>query len=109
VDLVGGLRAGHADEKVVRLDVPVDQRLVVNRLYAGKLNEGSAQALCGVVGAAYHLPGGHAHGLDAELAAAHVKEVLEIGPEEVDDQDIVESLLAEVVHMGYASCTAREC
>ena len=51
----------------------------------------------------YHLLGGHADGLDAELPAAHIEEVLEVGSEEIDDKDIVQTLLAEVVHLWYAS------
>ena len=46
---------------------------------------------------------GHANCLDRELAAAHVEEVFEIGPKEVDDEDIVEALLTEVVYLGDAS------
>ena len=47
---------------------------------------------------------GHAHGLDRELAAAHVEEVLEAGPEEIDDEDVVQALLAEVVYLWYSLC-----
>ena len=54
-------------------------------------------------GGTHHLFRCHADGFDAELAAAHVKEVLEVGAEEVNDEDIVEALLAKVVHLGDAS------
>ena len=51
----------------------------------------------------YHLLSGHADGLYAEFPAAHIEEVLEVGSEEIDDKDIVQTLLAEVVHLRYAS------
>jgi len=56
-------------------------------------------ALCGQT---HHLPGGHAGSLDAKLAATHIKEVLHAGPEEVDDENIVETLLTEMVDLGYS-------
>ena len=55
----------------------------------------------------YHLLGGHAYSLDSELAAAHVKKVLEVWPEEINDEDIVEALLTKIVHSRYASCQSN--
>lgn len=49
-----------------------------------------------------HLFGDHHDGLDAELPAAHVKEVLETGPQEIYDEDVVEAFLAEVIDLRYA-------
>ena len=60
---------------------------------------GTAVKECG----AHHLLRRHADSFDAELAAAHVKEVFEVGAEEVDDEDIVEAFLTKVVHLGDAS------
>ena len=57
----------------------------------------------GRAGRTHHLPRSHADGLDRELAPAHVEEVLEIGSEEVDDEDVVETLLTKVVHLGNTS------
>jgi hypothetical protein len=54
---------------------------------------------------AHHLARGHADGLDGELAAAHVKEVLETGAEEVDYEDVVQALLSEVVYLGNSGWT----
>ena len=51
---------------------------------------------------AYHLLGSHAHGLDRELTATHVEEVLKVRAEQVDDEDIVQALLTEVVYLGDA-------
>ena len=48
---------------------------------------------------AYHLLSSQADSLDGELAAAHVKEVFEVWPEEVNDEDIVETLLTKVVYL----------
>ena len=60
---------------------------------------GTAVKECG----AHHLLRCHADSFDAELAAAHVKEVFEVGAEEVDDEDIVEALLTEVVNLRHTS------
>lgn len=51
----------------------------------------------------YHLLRGHAYGLDCELATTHVKEILKVRTEEVNDEDVVESLLSEIVYLRYAS------
>lgn len=48
----------------------------------------------------HHLLRSHTNGLDAELAPTHVKEVFEVGAEQVDDEDIVQTLLTEVVDLG---------
>lgn len=48
---------------------------------------------------AHHLLCGHHDGLDGEFAPAHVKEVLERWAKEVDDKDVVQSLLAKVVDL----------
>lgn len=50
----------------------------------------------------HHLLGGHDDGLDAELAAAHVEEILERRSKEVDDEDVVEALVAKVIDLGDA-------
>ena len=38
---------------------------------------------------AYHLSGSHADGLDVKLSTAHVKQIFETRPQEVDDEDVV--------------------
>jgi hypothetical protein len=53
-----------------------------------------------------HLARGHAHGLDAELAAAHVEQVLKIRAEKVNDEHVVQALLPKVVHVWDARCRA---
>lgn len=50
----------------------------------------------------HHLPGSHAGSLDTKLAATHVKEVLHAGPEKVDDENVMETLLTKVVDLGYS-------
>ena len=47
----------------------------------------------------HHLLRSHTDRLDGELAPAHVEQVLEVGAEEVNDKDIVESLLSKVVDL----------
>lgn len=53
---------------------------------------------------AYHLLGDHDNGLDAEAPVAVVKEVLQRWSEQVDNQNVVKTLLAEVVDIWDASC-----
>lgn len=47
-----------------------------------------------------HLLGRHTNGLESEFPATHVEEVFEVGAEKVNDENIVKSLLAKVVHLG---------
>lgn len=47
----------------------------------------------------HHLLGSHDDSLDAELATAHVEEVLERGTEEIDDEYVVETFVAEVIDL----------
>lgn len=53
--------------------------------------------------AAYHLLRDHDHRLDGEAAVAVVEEILQTRSEQVDDEDVVEALLAKVVDIGDAS------
>ncbi len=52
----------------------------------------------------HHLLGNHNHSLDSEASVAEVEEILKRWTKEVDDQDIVKTLLAEVVDIWNASC-----
>ena len=88
VDNVGGFAVGPSDQEVVRLDVAVDEVLLVDGLHAGQ-----------------HLLGDHDDGLDRKAASAVVEEVLERGTEQVNDKNVVEAFLAEVIDIGDASCT----
>ena len=54
---------------------------------------------------AYHLLGYHDNRLDGELPVAVVEQVLQTGTEEVDDQDVVEALLAKVIDIRDPGCT----
>jgi hypothetical protein len=49
-----------------------------------------------------HLLRCHDHRLDAKLAPAHVEQIFETWPEQVNDEDVVETLLAEIVDLGHA-------
>jgi hypothetical protein len=53
----------------------------------------------------YHLLRYHDNGLDGELAVAVVEQVLQAGPEQVDDQDVVEAFLAKVIDIRDPGCT----
>ena len=50
-------------------------------------------------GSTHHLPRRHTHSLDRELPPAHVEQVLQAWAQEIDDEDIVQALLAEVVDL----------
>ena len=48
--------------------------------------------------------GNHNDGLDAEPSIAMVEEVLEGGSKQIDDEDVVQTFLSKVVHIGNAGC-----
>lgn len=82
VDDIGRLCAGAADDEVVRLDVSVDEVALVYRLNSGQ-----------------HLLGHHYNRLDCESATAVVKEVFERRAEKINDEDVVQALLAKVINI----------
>jgi hypothetical protein len=101
-----------AHEEVVGLDVAVDEVLRMHVLDAANLQPNvvstpphttrhtthdttHAHGMTGV----YHLVGDHEHGLDGELAVAHVEDVLERGSEEIDHHHVVVALLPEPSHV----------
>lgn len=57
---------------------------------------------------AHHLLGCHANGLDCEFTTAHVEQVFQVWSQEVDDENIVETLLTEIMHLRHASYTAND-
>lgn len=105
VNYIGGLRVRATDEEVVWFDITVDQVLFVDSLNAGELlmlkrriwSRGQKTKKT------YHLFGNHNHGLDGESSIAVVEEVLETRTEQVDHEDIMQTLLAKVVDIGDAS------
>ena len=90
------LRVRSAYEEIVGLDVSVDEVLLVDGLYPRQLGHVSRRKRSRR-SATYHLLCYHDHGLDGEFAVAMVEEVLQAGPQQVNDQDVVEALLTEVV------------
>ena len=96
VDDIGALGAGAADKEVVGLDVAVDEVLLVDGLDTRQLGRVSWRERTRRY-MAYHLLCYHDNGLDGELAVAMVEEVLQAGPQQVNDQDVVKTLLTEVV------------
>jgi hypothetical protein len=119
------LRASPADQEIVRLDVAIDEITLMDRLHTGELVPSSVSVFrTSDTGATDHLSRSHAHRLDAELATAHVEQVLEARPEQVNHlrcvtlrhpaapagsthEDVVQALLAEVVYLGDSGCTRR--
>ena len=57
-----------------------------------------------MIGQTYHLLGDHNDGLQTESAIAVVKEILKGGTEKIDDQDVMQTFLAEVVDIGDPGC-----
>lgn len=51
----------------------------------------------------HHLASSHTNCLYGKLAATHIKQILEGRTKEVNDEDIMKALLAEVVYLGYSS------
>jgi len=47
---------------------------------------------------------GHTNGLDAELAAAEIEEVFQVRTQEVDDENVVETLLSKMVDLRNTDC-----
>jgi len=87
---VGALCAWAADEKVVRLYVTVDKVFLMYSLYTRE-----------------HLSGSHAHRLDRKLPSTHIKKIFQTRPQEIDDKDIVQALLAEMVYLWNAGASCQ--
>lgn len=91
------------NEEVIRFDVTIDQVLLVDRLHTRDLPHASSSdarpATTQRAHATHHLPRSHAHRFDRELAPTHIEQVLEAGTQQVDDQDVVQTLLAEMVYL----------
>ncbi len=49
----------------------------------------------------HHLTSGHTDSLNRKLATAHIKQILQTGTEKVDHENVMKTLLAEVVYLGY--------
>lgn len=88
VDLVASLADAH--EEVVGLDIAVDERLGMDVLDSGD-----------------ELVGQEEHRLQRELAVAEVEEVLEAGPEEIQDHRIVVTFRAKPADKGDANSTGE--
>ena len=52
----------------------------------------------------YHLLGYHDDRLDRELPVAVIKQVLQAGSKQVDDQDVMQAFLAEVIDIRNPGC-----
>lgn len=123
---VAALRPRTPNQKVVGLDVTVDQVLFVYALNPRDLEgngarradtedhvsqrdqEGGEGRKVGNGGYAHHLPGGHADGFDGEFSATHVEEIFETGPQKVDDENVVQALLTKVVDLRDTGCFAEK-
>jgi hypothetical protein len=92
VDNVRVLAVGTTNEEVVRLDITVDEVLLVDGLYTGQ-----------------HLLGDHDHSLDGESAVAVVEEILQRRAKQVNDKNVVEAFLAKVIDIGNTSCEKIKC
>lgn len=61
-----------------------------------------------IVRGTHHLLSDHDNSLDREASVAMIEEVFQAGTEQVDNQDVVKTLLPEVVDIGDASCNQSE-
>jgi hypothetical protein len=52
----------------------------------------------------YHLLCNHYHGLDGKFTVAVIEQVLQAGPEQVNDQDVMKAFLTKVVDIGDTGC-----
>lgn len=50
----------------------------------------------------HHLFGHHDDGLDGKASVAVIEQILQARTEQINDQDVVQALLAKVVHIGDA-------
>lgn len=105
---IGILSPRSANEKVIGFDIAVDQILLVYRLHTRDLSPFIVLLFRGTTTekarVTHHLPRSHAYRLDRELAPTHVEQVLEAGPQQVNNQDIVQALLTEMVYLRNAHC-----
>lgn len=88
VDLVSTLANAH--QEVVGLDITVDEGFGMDVLDAG-----------------YKLVGQQQDGLERELAVAEVEEILQTGPEQVDDHGIVITFSTEPTHERDTDTTSK--
>ena len=91
VDNIGRLGAWPANEKVVGLDISVDEVLLVYCLYPGELRLSSAKAnkLRRAGPPAYHLLCHHDNSLRGEFPTTMIEEIFQARPKKIDDEDIV--------------------
>jgi len=88
---IGALRPRTTDEEVVRLDIAVDEILLMNRLYPGELmsmrvrmGKGQGQHVN-----THHLLRCHTNGLGGKPPAAHIEQVLQAWAKQVNNEDIM--------------------
>merc|ERR1712166_500181 len=85
------LHLANADQKVIRLDISVQEMARVNEFDSLK-----------------HLISQHEDGLQGELAFAVVEQVFERGAQQVNNHDVVVSLNAEPVHIRHTNSTLQD-
>ena len=98
VNNVGRFRVGSADKEIVGFYVSVDEVLFVYRLHAGELDTLATSNSSEV--RPYHLLGYHDNSLNGESSITVIEQIFQAGTEQVDDQDVVQALLAEIVDIG---------
>jgi hypothetical protein len=85
------LAARSSDQEVIRLDITVNQVLLMNRLHSSDLDEQyqiglvSCQIHCSLGRPTDHLLSDHCTGLYGEFSATHIEQVLHRRTEEIDD------------------------
>lgn len=96
VDYISRLRPRSTNEKVIGLDIAVYEVLFVDCLNSRELfTVSNHRPVINFV--TYHLLRHHHHGLCRESSIAVIKKIFEGRAQQVNDQNVVEALLAEVV------------
>lgn len=123
---IGSLCSWPSYQKVVWLDIAVDEVLFVDCLDAGELGEEKVcegkEGQCERTGGrpervwegrgrgreTNHLLGNHNDRLDTELPPTHVKQVLQTRSKQVDHKNVVQPFLTKVVHLRDAGWTRKK-
>ena len=99
---VRGLAPRNANQKVVWFDITIYQRLFVNRLHTGYLQTEAEvsrfKPRCQAE-VSHHLLSSHTNSLDCKFPPAHIKQILQIQAQKVNNKNVVQTLLSEVMDL----------
>jgi hypothetical protein len=105
------LTPSNTNQKVVWFDITIYQRLFVNRLHTGYLqteaqvNKFKPRWQAGV---SHHLLSSHTNSLDCKLSPAHIKQILQIQAQKINNKNVVQTLLSKVMNLWNTSYPASQ-